>query len=200
MKQPLIGISGTNASGKDSVGLLLQEKNNLCFISVTESLRSEAKRRGLPPKREVLASISAEWRRNSGDLGILVHKAIGLFELEAKHYKGLVIASLRNPGEADTVHEQGGFVVWVDADPKIRYRRIQANNRGRGEEDNKTFEQFLAEEAAEMNRIGDEATLETAAVKPKADGVIINESDNMDDLYADLMTVVQPYLDKFESD
>ncbi|MGH7240388.1 MAG: hypothetical protein ACREHG_10070, partial [Candidatus Saccharimonadales bacterium] len=75
------------------------------------------------------------------------------------------MASLRNPGEADRVHELGGKVIWVDADPQVRYQRVINADRGRDGEDGKTYAEFLAEEAAEMNYSGDEATLSGAAVK-----------------------------------
>ena len=61
------------------------------------------------------------------------------------------MASLRNPGEADESSKLGGTMVWIDADPRVRYERIQANaQRGRHDEDNKTFEEFQAEEAVEI--------------------------------------------------
>ena len=65
-------------------------------------------------EREVLRTISAEWRRELG-LGVLVDKAYA--EYQVGDYKGLAIASLRNPGEADRVHALGGSVLWIDADP-----------------------------------------------------------------------------------
>jgi len=93
---------------------------------------------------------------------------------------------LRNPHEADRVHELDGTVVWVDADPAVRYARIQANAAGRGRagEDNKTFEQFLAEEAAEMHAPAgaDQAALSMAEVKEKADVFIKNNSNDLGDL------------------
>ena len=73
-KLQIIGIAGTNGAGKDTVGELLAEHYGYLFVSVTELLRAEARRRGLPVEREVLRSISAEWRRELG-LGVLVDKA-----------------------------------------------------------------------------------------------------------------------------
>ena len=182
INKQLIGLSGTNGSGKDSVGQILAEHYGYMFISVTELLRAEAKKRGLPVEREHLRFISAEWRRESG-LGVLIEKAIEEYESKKDQYKGLVMASLRNPGEADSVHAAGGSVIWVDADPKLRYDRIQANKhlRDRAEEDNKTFEQFMAEEAIEMQREGDEATLYMQGVKEKADMTLINDFDNFNE-------------------
>jgi dephospho-CoA kinase len=176
----IIGLAGTNGSGKDTVGHILADEHGYLFISVTEILRAELQSRGQEVSRENLRALSAEWRRESGHLGVLVDKAVAEFEKAGDNYKGLAIASLRNPGEADRVHELGGTVVWVDADPRVRYDRIQANapNRGREEEDTKTFEQFQAEETAEMNkpRNGDDANLNMAGVKARCD-VFINNDD-----------------------
>jgi cytidylate kinase len=183
----IIGLSGTNGSGKDTVGKILADKYGYLFISVTDLLRTEAARRGQPVEREVLRTISAEWRRELG-LGVLVDKAVAEYELVKDKYTGVTMASLRNPGEADRVHEFGGAVVWIDAEPQTRYSRIQANaaTRGRAEEDNKTFEQFLVEEQAEMHSSGDEATLDMAGVKTKADVFINNNGDNLVVLQKDI--------------
>ena len=160
------------------MGHILAGKHGWLFISVTDMLREECAARGLEISRENLRTISAEWRR-AGGLGVLVDKAMAVFDGQGGDtvYRGLVVASLRNPGEADRIHELGGTVVWVDADPRLRYDRIQSANRGRGAEDTKTFEEFLAEQEAEMKHSGDEATLNMAGVKALADTEIFNESD-----------------------
>ncbi len=170
----IIGLSGTNGSGKDTVGHMLAERHGFLFVSGSDLLRDEARRRNLPTDREFLREISAEWRRESG-LGVLIDKAVEAFE--RGDYKGLVIASLRNPGEADRIHELGGKVIWVDADPKVRYDRIFYRQRA---DDNKSFEQFLAEEQAEMQQSGDEATLNMAGVKEKADIILPNEGGDIE--------------------
>jgi len=185
-RMKIIGLSGTNGSGKDTVGHILADDYGYLFISVTDLLREEALKRGLEPARENLRLISAEWRREAGQLGVLVDKALAKFNAEKDSYKGLVLASLRNPGEADRVHELGGTVVWVDADPRVRYGRVQANARGRAAEDAKTFEQFQADEAAEMNRSGDAATLDMSAVKALCDIVVENGQGDIEALRARL--------------
>lgn len=185
-KSRFIGVAGTNGSGKDSLGEMLAGKYNFLFISMTDMLRDELRKQGKDTSRKNMRELSAAWRRESG-LGVLIDKAYALFEDSKDKYAGLVVASLRNPGEPDRIHELGGTVVWVDADPRVRYERI--TGRGR-EDDTKTFEQFLEEEQAEMQHSGDEATLNMAAVKDKADIFISNDTNSLTDFEAAAKTAL----------
>jgi cytidylate kinase len=172
----IIGLAGTNGAGKGTVGEMLAERHGFLFVSVSDLLREEARRRGLPVEREVLRTISAEWRREFG-LGVLVDKAVEVFKQSNRTYKGLVVDPMRNSGEARHLKDLGGTLVWVDADPAIRYKRVFS--RKRSDEDDKTFEQFLAEEQAEMQHSGDEATLNLAAVKELADLFLQNNGNDI---------------------
>lgn len=186
----IIGLAGTNGSGKDTVGHLLAAHYNYWFISVTDLLRAECHRRGIPEIRENTRMISAEWRRQFG-LSVLVDRSIEAFEEVGgnKKYTGVVMASLRNPYEADRIHELGGAMVWIDADPRVRYDRIRANSITRArEDDNKTYEQFLAEEEAEMRPPAgsDQAVLNGAAVKERSDVIIINSNNDLNTFKKDI--------------
>lgn len=186
----LIGLSGTNGAGKDLVGELLAERHNYLFVSVTDLLRDEARKRGLPVEREHLRAISSEWRREGG-LGVLVDKAVELFKSSGKEYQGLIMASMRNPGEADRIHEFGGTMIWVDADPIVRYDRVYS--RQRTAEDDKTYEQFLAEGEAEMHgNPNDPTALHMSAVKHKCDLTILNEGDDIEAFAQALIPTLQP--------
>jgi dephospho-CoA kinase len=177
----IIGLAGTNGAGKDTVGHILAEHHGYPFVSVTDLLRKEAERQGLEPNREVLRNISAQWRRETGP-GVLIDKAADVYKAHNGSYRGIVVASLRHPGEADRVHELGGRVVWVDADPRVRYDRVQkaAAERNRPAEDNKTFEQFQEEEAVEMKQQGDAATVNMSAVKERADITLDNDEGGVE--------------------
>ena len=73
-KHTIIGLGGTNGSGKDTVGHMLAERHGYLFVSVTDILRAEAEKRGLSPEGENLRTKRAEWRRDGG-LAVLVDKA-----------------------------------------------------------------------------------------------------------------------------
>ena len=177
----LIGTSGTNGSGKDTVGEIIAEVTGYLFISVSDLLRIELRKRGEEVTRENLRALSAEWRREYG-LGVLVDKAM---ELAAESGRQGVIASpMRNVGEAQHLKDVGGTLLWIDADEHLRYERVTAGNRGRAGEDNKTFEQFLAEQEAEMHPSdpNDPAVLNIAGVKALADVFIQNDGDDLEQL------------------
>jgi hypothetical protein len=103
----IIGLSGTNGAGKDAAGHTLALKHNFLFVSVTDLLREEAKRREISVDRENLRMISAEWRRQYG-LAVLVDRAYDQFKKLEEEYVGLAISSLRNPAEADRYRCLGG--------------------------------------------------------------------------------------------
>lgn len=175
----IIGVAGTNGAGKDSIGEMLAESQGWLYVSISDILRRGLEEQGLAIERDNLRNLSAKWRRESG-LGVLIDKALEAYKKAGgnKKYQGLAIASLRNPGEAERVHELGGKVVWVDADPKVRYERIVS--RLRSNEDRKTYKEFLAEEQAEMQHSGDEATLSISAVKDLADIPLENNGNDLE--------------------
>lgn len=180
MNIQFIGVAGTNGSGKDSLMEFLADKYGYLFVSATDLLTAELKRRGDPADREHKAALSAEWRRQSG-MGVIAQKAYETWQQQANAYKGVVVGSLRHPGEVDVVHDFEGTVIWVDADPKLRYNRIQRNAaaRGRASEDLISFEEFLAQEEREMHPSGDAATLDMASVKERCDIFMDNGSDDI---------------------
>src|SRR4051812_37310886 len=110
----IIGISGTNGSGKDTVSHILAEKGWLFVSASGDLIIPELERRGLPVDRKTMAELSTEWRKERG-MGAIVIQAVEKFEAERKLHKygGLVVSSLRHPGEADQIHQYGGLVVWV---------------------------------------------------------------------------------------
>ncbi len=190
----IIGISGTNGAGKDTVGQLLESRHNYMFISVTAILRRGLEELGLPINREQLRQLSAEWRRQEG-LGVLVNRAMDIFNSSDHNYAGIAMASMRNPGEAEEIHRLGGQMLWVDADPRLRYNRIQKNMaaRRRESEDMVSYAKFLSDEQAEMYypSDGDRANLSMADVKTVCDIFLVNDDESLDALDAKLVQALE---------
>jgi dephospho-CoA kinase len=182
MKLPrIVGIAGTSGAGKDTLGELLVQLGGYKFVSVSDILRDELTKQGVPHEREHMRALSAKWHREYG-AGNLSRRTIEAYMKEAEKYKGLAIGSIRRPSEAKIIQEEGGVVLWVDADQKLRYERIQAANRGRNE-DLATFEHWSADEDVEMTPSQDDdgSGLNMAAVRDIADIHIDNNFEIFDE-------------------
>ena len=183
MKLPqIVGISGTNGAGKDVLGRLLAERCGYSFHSVSELLREELTRTGQKINRENQSALSKKWRNESGDNGIMFTKAMDVyFAEEVSRCNGLALVSIRHPDEVLRVHERGGVVVWVDADQRLRYDRLQSGDRGRAE-DRISFEQFQSDEYREMHPPADApvGSLNMIAVRDLSDIFIENNFSSLE--------------------
>ncbi len=189
-KYQLIGISGTNGSGKDTVADIIVKTFNFKFISVSQLLRDEAIKRTLSADRSNTRLISSEWREKYGP-SVLVDRAIAEFDQLKSNFNGLIISSIRNSGEVEKIHQLKGVVIWIDANPRFRFDRIQSNLmiRSRPEDDKISFEKFLDDERTEMYLSATNTTLDMNNVKQQADFNIINES-SIDQLKSELLQIL----------
>lgn len=168
MKLPrIVGVAGTNGSGKDTLGNLLAERG-YTTVSLSDILRHDLDEQGLPHTRENLNHQSKKIRDARGDAGV----ALRALEVHAEA-KGLCITSIRTPGEAQILKDNGGVIIWIDADRKLRYERVLRAHRGRIE-DQVTFEQFSEQEDAEMNPTEQGGGLNMGGVKALADVMVDN--------------------------
>lgn len=173
----IIGVCGTNGSGKDTVAQMLADRHGWLMVQYSDFLRDEARKRGLSIERKNLSSISTEWRAKYGN-DVLTRKSVDLFNEHPGKYKGLVVLSMRHPGEANKVHDLGGKVVWIDADAEVRYKRV--SSRARSDEDVKTYDEFLAEQEREMYHSEGSSSNNMAGVKKLADIFIKNNGDDLE--------------------
>lgn len=172
----IIGVAGTNGAGKDTLARIRSELQHSDNVSMSDILRRELDKRGLSHERENMRAVGNEWRAEFGP-GVLALKAIEDYQLSGKT-SGVTMGSVRSIGEVEDIKAAGGVLVWVDADPRIRYDRILARQQGRPT-DQKTFEEFVTEERDEMyppeGEEANKAIPNMAAVKAMADIVVINE-------------------------
>jgi dephospho-CoA kinase len=189
MNKPwLIGIGGTNASGKDWLAQYLVEKHGYLFVSTSDILREEAMKRYGDIARPTLFKVGNELRSEEG-AGVLVAHGINKFKA-GNNQAGLVSSSIRTKGEVDLLKANGGVVLFIDADPKIRYERIKLRQRA---DDIISYEQFLAEQQAEWHESDDPAKFSIKTVKENADYFIENNST-----FDDFASKIEEFLAKFQ--
>lgn len=113
----IIGLTGTNASGKTTIVDHLISQN-FEHHSLSDILREELSRLKLEPTRENLIRIGNELREKEG-ASILADK------IKAKlSSPNVVIDSIRNPSEVLSLKKLPNFyLIAVDASVKVRYQR-----------------------------------------------------------------------------
>ncbi len=163
----IIGITGTDGAGKGAVVEYLVKEKGYVHFSVRAEIEKEIAARGLEANRDTLRLVANDMRRLEGH-DVIVTRAIQA--IDAEEVEDAVIESIRALAEAETLMQEGGVLLAVDADEKIRYERIV----GRGSITDKiTFEKFKEQEAVEMND-PDPNGMQKAKVMAMADYTIMN--------------------------
>lgn len=171
----IIGVAGTNGAGKDTLADLRFARQNARRISLSDFLRKEADKRGLSHDRKNLSTISLEWRTKFGNDALAIIAIDEFRKTRRIEESGLSIVSIRHPGVAKVIQNEGGLIIWIDADREVRYRRVLDANRGRID-DQVSFEEFCIQEDREMNpEPGNNMALDMAGVQEIADVHITND-------------------------
>lgn len=180
----IVGVTGTFAAGKDTVSDYLQKKGFFHF-SLSDAIRSEADKRGLPKDRDSLITLGTELRQTLSN-DILARRAV-----QAAPNGDAVFTSIRNPDEAKFLKTQDGFIlISVDAPIETRYERIKLRQR---ESDAVDFETFKAQEEKEKTGTGSQQNL--AAVAALADYEIQNKGTK-EELYKTIDEILHENRDK----
>ena len=183
----IYGVAGTNGSGKDSLMDFLVDRHHFLLFNTSNNLRQVAQavfqstQRGGndTPMGRVGNAYRTAYPGGTVELGLLdwwMRISVLPKDLQPR---GLIIGSIRGTGEAKRLKEFGGKLIVVDADPKVRYERIFG--RGRVDDKQLSYEDFVAREAAEM-AVGetDPTRFGMAAVIDMADIRIENNSDSIE--------------------
>lgn len=178
----IIGLAGTLAGGKDTVGHILAGKYGFLHVSTSDMLRA-AKKKAFGEGPESLLTrndpFANELRRTKGP-GVLVELAIEEQKSRQKEFPGGVVASgIRSIGEAEAIHKAGGVIIFVDADPKVRYSRTISRKRDANEKQT-TYDDFMVMEQSERPDTNQDKTVQNLnAMKQMADIVIENNGSDM---------------------
>ncbi|MFH1094896.1 MAG: deaminase [Candidatus Micrarchaeota archaeon] len=185
----IIGLTGENCAGKDTIAQYLQKKG-FEYLSLSDVIRDALADDGKSITRESLIAKGNELRAQGGS-NVLAARTVAAMQ-PGKHY---VVVSIRNPSEVEELRKQPNFkLVHVKAEPRIRFERMKARRR---EGDPHTLEAFMHIETAEAQNI-DPSKQQMHAVVQMADRVVENNQDfprlyeAMDRALADLSADFMP--------
>jgi len=159
----LIGLTGTNGSGKGEAAAFFMGKGYAC-LSLSDIIREKLREDGLEPSRDHLIAGGNALRKQGGpDI---------LARLVMERVRGkTIIDSIRNPSEVAYLRNQPGFVlVGIDAPAALRFERLQ--KRGRNESV-RTLEEFIRKEAEEDS--GDPDAQQLRRCLALADVLVFND-------------------------
>ena len=169
----IVGITGTLGAGKGTVVEYLVREKQFAHFSVREFLKEELEKRAMPVNRDTLTAIANSIRSKYGASFI----AEALIKRAKEQGDDCVIESIRTPGEVEALRrEEAFFLLAVDADPRIRYKRIRCRN---SETDRVTYPTFIMNEEREMHT-SDPNKQNLAACIDSADYVIRNDGSLQD--------------------
>lgn len=163
----ILGITGTLGAGKGTVVEYIVEKKNFKHYSVRDLLREELENRKIPVNRDTLTAIANTLRAKHGP----AHLVEQLFLRARDANNSCIIESIRTPGEVEALRKHKSFfLLAVDADTRLRYKRIRSRN---SETDQVSYHKFLQNEEREMHS-ADPNKQNLYACIHLADYVIIN--------------------------
>ncbi len=183
----IIGVTGSYASGKDTVAEILQ-KMGFYHISLSDMLREELTKRKVKITREALIQIGTELRTAHGP-DILARRAM----LKLKDGENFVITSIRNPAEVRALKERPEFLLINVTSPiKLRLKRLQERNR---EEDPKTLTDLTEKENRENTSNPSGQQLSSVASLAK---VTLNNNSTLETLQQKVQQLVSDWLFKVQ--
>lgn len=122
----VIGLTGFMGSGKGELVKLLQQRG-YAYTSLSDAVREETTKRGLPHTRENLQQVGNDLRNQHG-AGILGRKIREAVEREKD--RRFVVDGIRNPGEWEELKKLPDFqMIGVTAGAETIIERIQKRNR-----------------------------------------------------------------------
>lgn len=185
----IVGVSGRDRSGKDTIAEFLIEKGYFGY-SLGDAVRRHSMIRHKDKEDPISVRNMTEtsnWLRTTHGPDVVLRQALEEYEKALENgekYKGIVVYSVRAPIEVDFILENDGVMVWIESSDETRYRRKIANMR-KGET-KVTIEEMLNQEALQTSPQPDipkEVQMDLSYVQSKATIVIENNGDDMDEFF-----------------
>jgi len=175
MSKIIIGLCGHIASGKGAAADYLVAKHQGQMFGFSTPLRQILKLLYLPAERHNLQDLSTILRQRFGNdlLAKVLYETV-------KDYDGqlAVVDGIRRLDDIKYLKELDNFIlVSVEADPKIRYKRLSQRQQN-SDDSQKTWEEFLADEQKET-----ELSIDGVA---KQANLVINNNSSFEDFHTQL--------------
>ncbi|EHR78519.1 hypothetical protein OCC_11272 [Thermococcus litoralis DSM 5473] len=185
----IIGVVGKIAAGKTTIAKFFEERG-FCRVSCSDPLidlltHNLSEYSWLPevpeksePTRDKLIEYGRYLKETYGE-DILIRLALD----KKRNCENVVIDGVRSRGEIEAIKKRGGFIIYVEARPEIRYERLKKRNAGK-DKVIKSFEDFLKADEAE------EELYHTSKLKDLADFLIVNEG-TLEELKAKVEDIIR---------
>jgi dephospho-CoA kinase len=166
----VLGITGRNCAGKDSVADILVEEGFERW-SLSDVLREELRRRGAPITREALIALGVALREQDGP-AVLAERVKALIRTQR-----VCLVSVRSPAEVEALRRMEGFhLLCVEAPLEVRFARERRRDREGAPLDLATFRALEARENST-----DPKAQQLDATRALADERIVNDG-SLEDL------------------
>jgi dephospho-CoA kinase len=185
MGKLIIGFVGDLASGKGTVCKYLKEKYGINAYRYSTMLRDILKRVYQPDSRNNMQLLSRILRENFGQ--DLMSRVIAEDAINDQE-RIVAVEGIRRPTDIIYLEKMPEFhLIYITAESKIRWDRLVKRKENPGDAE-KTYEQFLADEQAEADRLIKE-------LGGRAESVIINNG-TFDELYAQVDRLISQHANK----
>ncbi|GHT41260.1 hypothetical protein AGMMS49921_04070 [Endomicrobiia bacterium] len=166
----IIGLTGSNCSGKDTIAEYISKKYDYKHFSLSDIIREMMKEKGIEPTRENLIIFGTKLREKNGN-DVLAKKVLEKTDLDGKY----CITSIRHPDEVNELRKRKDFVlVNIDASQGVRFERMRKRER---QGDPGTLERFNYLERQEYQTEGSGQQLRRTA--KMADIMFTNDSNDI---------------------
>ncbi len=169
------------ASGKDVVKKYLEEKHNAKSCKFSTIIRDVLDRLGVEKSRENMVNMSTSLRILFGE--DLLARVIAKDSLEHDAPIVVIDGVRRNSDIVNLMGLPNFFLISIDADPEVRFKRMVLRNENKGDAE-KTFEHFMADHKLETET-------QIPEVMSEAKFKIDNTEDTFPVLYAKIEKVFE---------
>lgn len=177
----MLGLTGPLAAGKGEACAYLEQKG-FVFFSLSDIIRQEAHKQGMETSRTNMIALGNELREKYGSSVLADRTLENIRSSKAKH---AVIDSVRNVHEVSALKDAGVIMVGVDADPKLRFKRLKERNRIG---DVSTFQQLVEVEKQENSASDTEQQLRKCF---ESSEYILTNDETLEELHSQIDALLE---------